>query len=147
MSSWDYTTTASVRCWRHAVWLSSRLPYAQAEPVLARIGGYSLPATTLWEQTQQAGEKWLTAQQKQHVSVERTCWETGDYQAHFRRSVGMDGGMVQVRGESWKELKVGVIGSLLAPWELSESAISRSHDLLYTAQLGDGQQFSAALWQ
>jgi hypothetical protein len=85
-------------------------------------------------------------QQQQRVEG-RTRWESRNDQPHLRRSVGMDGGMVQVRGESWKELKVGVIGSLLAPWELSESAISRSHDLPYTAQLGDGQQFSAALWQ
>jgi hypothetical protein len=132
---------------RHAVWLSSLLPYEQAEQVLARIGGYSLPATTLWEQTQQVGEKWLTAQQKQHVSVERTCWETGDYQAHFRRSVSMDGGMVHVRGEGWKELKVGVIGRLLPPWELDDETAARSHDLRYTAYLGGVEGFSAVLWQ
>jgi hypothetical protein len=48
------------------------LPYAQAEPVLARIGGDTLAATTFWEQTQPVGEKGLTEQQKQQVSIERT---------------------------------------------------------------------------
>ena len=132
---------------RNAVWLSSLLPYEQAEQVLARIGGYLIPATTLWEQTQQRGQVRLSKQQKLQVGVERTRWETGNYQAQLRQSVSIDGGMVHVRGEGWKELKVGVIGTFLPPWEMSESDTSRSHDLHYTAQLGGVADFSAALWQ
>lgn len=132
---------------RHAVWLSSLLPYEQAQQVLARIGGYTLPTTTLWEHTQQVGQNWLTAQQQRAVSVERTRWETDSYQARERKSVSMDGGMVQVRGEGWKELKVGVVGTFLPPWELSENDAARSQDLHYTAQLGGVETFAATLWQ
>ena len=132
---------------RNAVWLSSLLPYQQAEQVLARIGGYTLPATTLWEHTQQVGQSWLTEQQQQAVGVERTRWESGNYQPQERKSVSMDGGMVQVRGEGWKELKVGVVGTLAPPWELSERDTSRSHDLHYTAQLGGVEAFATVLWQ
>jgi hypothetical protein len=132
---------------RNAVWLSSLLPYEQAEQVLARIGGYSIPATTLWEQTQQVGQAWLSEQQKRYAGVERTRWETDSYQAQVRKSVSMDGGMVQVRGEGWKELKVGVVGTLLPPEEMTESDTPRSHDLHYTAQLSGVEAFSAALWQ
>src|SRR3989304_3035158 len=46
------------------VWLSSLPPYHQAKQVRPRIGGYTLPATTLWEHTQQVGQSWLTAQQQ-----------------------------------------------------------------------------------
>jgi hypothetical protein len=132
---------------RNAIWLSSLLPYEQAAQVLARIGGYSIPTTTLWEHTQRVGQNWLTAQQHRAVSVERTRWETDSYQAQGRKSVSMDGGRVQVRGEGWKELKVGVVGTFLPPWELSESDTARSHDLHYTAQLGGVDTFAAALWQ
>lgn len=132
---------------RNAVWLSSLLPYEQAQQVLARIGGYCIPASTLWEQTQQVGERWLSEQQSHYASVERTRWETRSYQAQMRKSVSMDGGMVHVREEGWKELKVGVIGTLVPPWELVASETSRSHDLHYTAQLGGVDAFATPLWQ
>jgi hypothetical protein len=132
---------------RDAVWLSSLLPYEQAQQVLARIGGYTLPTTTLWDHTQRVGQNWLTTQQQRVVSVERTRWETDRYQAQGRKSVSMDGGMVHVRGEGWKELKVGVVGTFLPPWELHERDTSRSHDLHYTAQLGGVDAFATALWQ
>lgn len=132
---------------RDAVWLSSQLPYQQTEAVLARIGGYTLPATTLWEQTQRVGQSWLTRQQHQSVSVERTRWETNSYQARERKSVSMDGGMVQVREEGWKELKVGVVGRCLPLGELPEGDCARSHDLHYTAQLGGVDAFATTLWQ
>ncbi len=132
---------------RNAVWLSSLLPYAQAEEVLARIGGYQLPATSLWEQTQQVGQAWLTEQQKRQVGVERTRWAAERYQPRLRKSVSMDGGMVHVRGEGWKELKVGVVGTFVPPWELDESDTARSHDLHYTAHLGGADSFAAGLWQ
>lgn len=132
---------------REAVWLSSLLPYQQAEAVLARIGGYTLPATTLWEQTQRVGQRWLTQQEKRSVSVERTRWETEGYQARERKSVSMDGGMVQVRQEGWKELKVGVVGRCLPPWEVGEGDSVRSYDLHYTAQLGGVDTFATTLWQ
>ena len=132
---------------RNAVWLSSLLPYQQAEQVLARIGGYVIPSTTLWEHSQQVGQRWLDEQQQQAVGVERTRWHSRCYQAQVRQSVSMDGGRVHVRGEGWKELKVGVIGRLLPPWQLSENDTARSHDLHYTAQLGGVEAFSSALWQ
>lgn len=132
---------------RQAVWLSSLLPYEQAQRVLEQIGGYTLTATTLWEHTQHVGERWRIQQQQAYVGVERTRWETTHYQADARQSVSMDGGMVHVRGEGWKEVKVGVIGRLLPPWELSESDTPRSHDLHYTATVGSVEAFSAALWQ
>jgi hypothetical protein len=59
----------------------------------------------------------------------------------------MDGGLVPVRGEGWKELKVGVIGTLAPPWELAASDLLRSHDLHYSAHLGGVEAFSATLWQ
>jgi hypothetical protein len=130
-----------------AVWLSSQLPYAPAGQVLKQIGGYSLPATSLWEQTQQTGAAWLAQPQDDYVSVERTRWETPAYQAQVRQSVSLDGGRVQVRGEGWKEFKVGVIGRLLAPWELAEGEQVGGQHLRYTAVLGGGEAFSKVLWQ
>jgi hypothetical protein len=132
---------------RDAVWLSALVPFEQAAQVLARIGGYAISTTTLWEHSQQVGQRWVAEDEARHVSVERTRWETQDYQAQMRRSVSMDGGMVHIRQEGWKELKVGVVGKLRPPWEIDPKDTVRSQDLHYTAVVGSHQTFATALWQ
>lgn len=132
---------------RDVVWLSALLPYAQASEVLNRIGRQDIPTTTLWSHTQQVGATWVAQDQHAHVSVERTRWEQRDYQPFLRKSVGIDGGMVNIRMEGWKELKVGVIGTLAPPWTLDEEQKARSHDLDYTACLGSADAFAPRLWQ
>ena len=132
---------------RDVVWLSALLPYAQASAVLKRIGRHDLPATTLWEHTQQVGAAWVEQDQQEHVCVERTRWEQRNYQPFLRKSVGIDGGMVNIREEGWKEFKVGVIGTLSPPWTLAEGQNVRSHDLHYTACLGSTADFAPRLWQ
>lgn len=129
------------------MWLSALLPFEQATEVLERIGGHSIPATTLWEHTQSVGEHWAAQSEARYVSVERTRWQTADYQPQLRRSVSMDGGMVHVRQEGWKELKVGVVGSLRPPAEIEENDPLRSQDLHYTAVLGSQEVFADTLWQ
>jgi hypothetical protein len=127
--------------------LSALLPFEQAGQVLERIGGYSVPTTTLWEHSQQVGEQWAVQTEARYVGVERTRWETQQYQPQQRRSVSMDGGMVNIKKEGWKELKVGVIGTLRPPWQVEEKDTVRSRDLHYTAVLGNHEQFAGALWQ
>jgi hypothetical protein len=132
---------------QQAAWLSSLLPFEQAGQVMERIGGYSLPTTSLWEQSQRVGETLLQQQQKQEVSVERTRWEAIDYQAQLRRSVSMDGGMVNIREEGWKEVKVGVIGTFEAPQDVQKEQSVRCSDLHYTAHIGGVEGFAKALWR
>lgn len=54
-------------------------------------------------QAQGAGEQ-------ARVGVERVQWQDGRYDGKARKAISLDGGMVAVRGEGWKELKVGVVG-------------------------------------
>jgi hypothetical protein len=132
---------------RDVVWLAALLPYAQASEVLRRIVQLDLPATTLWEHTQQVGAVWLAQDQHEYVGVERTRWEQRDYQPTLRKSVGVDGGRVNIRDEGWKELKVGAIGTLAPPWELDAAHPARSHTLHSTACLGGVEDFAPVLWQ
>jgi hypothetical protein len=129
------------------VWLSALLPYDQASAVLARIGRHEVPTTTLWEHTQQVGVAWVEQERQEHVSVERTRWEQRGYQPRLRKSVGIDGGMVNIREEGWKELKVGVIGTLAPPWTVAEGHNARSQDVHYTACVGVVDTFAPRLWR
>lgn len=129
------------------VWLSALLPYGQASEVLHRIGHLDVALTTLWDHTQQVGAGWVEQERQERVSVERTCWKQRDYQPFLRKSVGIDGGMVNIRDEGWKELKVGVVGTLSPPWTLEVGQNARSHDLRYAACVGTVNDFTPRLWR
>jgi hypothetical protein len=134
---------------REVVWLSGLVAYEKVSQVLERIGGYTVPATTVWEQTQQRGERLVAHQaaQQRQVSLERTAWETQRYDRQLRKGVSLDGGMVNVRGEGWKELKVGVVSNLLPPHQQTQAQPDAvCQDLHYTAVLGNVEQFAPALW-
>jgi hypothetical protein len=123
--------------------------YEQVSQVLERIGQYSVPPSTLWEQVQHHGERLFVyqARQQSQVSIERTAWETRRYQPQLRKGVSLDGGMVNIRGEGWKEFKTGVVSTLLPPEQQGEQQPDAvCQDMHYTAVLGSVEQFAPALW-
>jgi len=135
---------------REVVWLSGQLAYEAVSEVLKRVGGYEVPSSTVWEVCQRRGERLLAVVEKQHaqVDIERVRWEQARYAPEARKAVSMDGGMVLVRDEGWKELKVGVVANLVAPHTLDPAKADEQlqDDLHYTATLGGVAEFSSALW-
>lgn len=134
---------------REVVWLSGVVAYEQVSQVLERIGQYSVPPSTLWEHVQHHGERLVVyqARQQSQVSIERPAWETRRYQPQLRKGVSLDGGMVNIRGEGWKEFKTGVVSTLLPPDQQSEKQPDTvCQDMHYTAVLGSVEQFAPALW-
>lgn len=137
---------------RDVVWLSGLLPYQQASEVCQRFGQLRVSPTTLWEQTQTVGQRFVdyVAHQREHSPVERTQWNQRAYDARACKVVGMDGGMVSIRDEGWKELKVGVIGEMdAAPFQADTPPDDQRHrlrNLRYVGVVGDPQRFSRALW-
>lgn len=115
--------------------------------MLARIGQISVPAVTAWRQTQAQGAR-LQAYQQQHqarVSLERTRWEEGRYQRQARIGISMDGGMVAIRGEGWKEIKVGSIGQIERQGKPDGQAVGLK-SLRYVGVLGNVHTFQSAFW-
>lgn len=134
---------------REVVWLSGIVPYEQVSQVLERLGGYTVPPSTLWEYVQQQGERLVEyqARQQNQVSLERTVWEDRRYEPQLRKGISLDGGMVNIRGEGWKEFKTGVVGTLLPPQQQREAQPDAvCQDMHYTAVLGSVEQFAPALW-
>jgi len=132
---------------KQVVWLSGLLPFEPASQVLEKLAHLTIPTTTVWKQSCQVGE-WLwesAKQQEQHVGIERTQWQHQRYDPRLYRSISMDGGMVHIRGEGWKEMKVGMVSGLEHNWQDKKRPI-RLVNQDYTAVLGDVQQFSRALW-
>lgn len=133
---------------REMVWLCSQVPYAQGRQIAERLGGWYLPIGSLWNITQQQGERLAAVMESQQtqVSLERTAWENRRYAPTARKAVSMDGGMVNVRGEGWKELKVGLVADI-PPLSLTaqEEQAHLTH-LRYCAVVGDVAAFEGVLW-
>ena len=135
------------------VWLSGLLPYGQAEQVFERIGQIRLPDATLWRHVEKHGkrlQRYVENKQAQ-VSPERVVLDDAWQDHATPKGVGMDGGMVNIRGEGWKEFKAGVVydvgqrpGQDPHTGETVELPCVETRQ--YTAVLGDVGQFAPALW-
>jgi hypothetical protein len=111
---------------RHMVWLSGLLPYGQAEAVMARIGHQQVSISSLWRSVQQHSAALAPAPDRPDPVV-----------AAKVVTLSMDGGLVHVRGEGWKEFKVGLVGQ----GRPTENSIQTTA-LAYTAVLGDVDAFA-----
>ena len=129
------------------VWLSGLVSFAAVEQILAEVGQMTLAKTGIWEQTQVHGERLVQKlrTQQQTASVERTRWVQQHYDPFLRRCVSMDGGMVCILGEGWKELKVGLVSAVETDWQATKPTV-RLKEMVYRAALGDVKTFEPVLW-
>ena len=135
------------------VWLTAKDTYAEAAATFKRIGHRTLPASTLWDISQQQGERLraYVAQQQTQVGVERVVLPAAGADHDRPLGVSLDGGMVHVRGEGWKEFKTGAVFDLIAVPELDPTTgewEDQVHgvNLAYRAVLGTVKEFAPALW-
>jgi hypothetical protein len=138
---------------RRMVWLSGLLPYQQCAAVFAEIGERLIPGSSIWRQTQQHGERLKTyvAQQRDQVSVERVVLPEACDEHDQRKAVSLDGGMVNIRGEGWREMKIGAIFDVELQRERNPQTgqldeMAHGVNLHYTAVLGSKDSFTPALW-
>lgn len=133
------------------VWLSGLLPYQRSAAVFKEIGERFIPASSIWRQTQYHGER-LQAhvkQQQEQVSVERVVMPDVRHDHAQRKAVSMDGGMVNLRGEGWRELKVGAVFDVETRLERNPQTkqleeLAHGVNLHYTAVFGSKADFTRA---
>ena len=130
------------------VWLCSQVPYEHARQRAERLGGWHIPVGSLWNTTQRQGERLVNTLEGQaaQVSLERTAWENRRYAPTARKAVSMDGGMVNVRGEGWKELKVGLVADIPTVTVTAEDGQMHLTNLRYCATVGDVATFGGVFW-
>lgn len=141
---------------REAVWLSGAVPsYAMAEEILRRIGGIHVSRTTIWRSTQQAGEKFRTleAVERKRATALPEQWQPPSRAevADQRMGVALDGALVNIRQEGWKEVKIGTVFEVaVAPTpdpntgEMVEFAHAAHNS--YVAHLGGPEVIGAMTW-
>ncbi len=130
------------------VWLCSQVSYEHGRQIAERLGGWHIPVGSLWNTTQRQGERLVNILEGQaaQVSLERTAWDNRRYAPTAQKAVSMDGGMVNVRGEGWKELKVGLVADIPTVTLAAEDGQVHLTHLRYCAVVGDVATFAGVLW-
>ena len=135
------------------VWLNGLLPSEQGAEVFERIGHRQIPGWSIWKQTQLHGARLqaYVERQQDRVGVERVTLPPPGCDHQQRKGVSMDGGMVNIREEGWREFKVGTVFDI----ELRLERDPQTHDLVqrphgthiaYTSVLGTAHEFGPLLW-
>jgi hypothetical protein len=127
------------------VWLSGLLPYKQAETVMSRIGRRTISDSSLWRAVEKQSERLSGEVSPGPVETPRGIAAT-DLVCRGK-ALSMDGGMINIRQEGWKELKVGLVGTVVSENPAYFSVIPEVHlvQQAYTAVLGDVETFAPVL--
>lgn len=141
---------------KEAVWLSGVLSsFEEVEAVLRRVGHVSMSDSTVWRRAKQWGEPFRgldqARQQQAQAMPQRGQVIGGQAKRAGRRGAAMDGAMVHIRQEGWKELKVGCVFDIelkaILDQETQES-LEMGHAVhnSYVAHLGGPELFGRLLW-
>ncbi len=140
---------------KHAVWLIGQVDDDFAEQVFAKIGGLAVSDTSIWRQQRDWGEA-IRVREAVRATAANALPLRGQAGPTTRRDrqergVAMDGGMIFVRGEGWKELKAGCVFDIaLQPEIVKETGGTEwyAHAVhnSYVGVLGGPERFGQHLW-
>ena len=139
---------------RESVRLSGLLPYEEVAAVMARLGQVHLSKTSVWRETQAYGKKFQALEERERISamIPPARWHTTVTGVErVRKGVSMDGGMIYILGEGWKELKVGSVFEVGVHPDVDRESKERvaapmAASVSYVAHLGGPTAFGAMLW-
>ncbi|CAG0927774.1 hypothetical protein TFLX_00614 [Thermoflexales bacterium] len=96
---------------KYAVWLSGLVTYAEAATILNTIGEIPISVSSIWRRVTVWGPKSQALETTQRaVSMASPTREELNQTTPFEPQdlgAAMDGGMVHIREEGWKELRTG----------------------------------------
>jgi len=132
------------------------LPFSDASEVLDKVGGIEISASTVWREVQVRGERIREAEAPSKVEVieleEVSLAAAKGQRTAKRMGSSMDGGMMYIKGEGWKEAKLGVIFDVAIEKRLDERSkelveVGHAVNNSYVAHLGGPEMLGALLWK
>lgn len=140
---------------RLAVWLAGQVSFEQASQILSQVGQMGISASSIWRRVKQWGEQLLEYEERAcaqaNAVAERDVPQRGEARHDQRMGVSVDGWMVHIRGEGWKEVKTGAVFCVeqekvthKQTGEEVERAVAQQ--CTYIAHLGGPEEFGARLW-
>lgn len=140
---------------RQSVWLSGLVAFGDAAQILEEIGQVKTSKSSVWRLSQNWGEEYRAEEERGIESVhklpERDQIVAGEASNLERMGASMDGAMVCVLEEGWKELKLGTIFKIeptkvVDKETLEEEEIGQARDVSYVAELGGPERLGKHLW-
>jgi hypothetical protein len=137
------------------VWLSGLVPFAQAEAILSQVGQVSMSDSSVWRRTGEWGTRCQTLEATQQALASalppRDAVVRGEVSQRTDMGVAMDGAMVPVRKEGWKELKTGCVFEIdvrPTPDKTRGELLDLAHAVRnsYVAHLGGPEAFGQQVW-
>lgn len=140
---------------RQAVWLSGLVPFEQAAQILQEVGQVDISPSSVWRLSQKWGGKLEAFEAKEQEQANATPDGkeilAGEVRDQCPMGLSMDGVMVYIRGEEWKELKVGCLFEVVPRPVLDPKTgewVEQGHALhnSYTCYLGGPETFGKKVW-
>jgi hypothetical protein len=137
------------------VWLSGQVDFEAIEAILSRVGRIHLSDSTAWRQTQRFGAGFQQIEAKaQHQAGQvglKGGIVPGEAEGTERLGVAIDGWMIHIRKEDWKEVKSGCIFRVVAGEKTDLHTqepidVGKATDLSYMAYLGGPEIFGQKIW-
>lgn len=108
-----------------------------------------MSASSIWRQTQKQGQRLLECveRHREQVRVEHIQLPDGKHDHEQRKGMSVDGGMVNIRHQGWRELKVGTVFDVDLRLERNPQTreldeMAHGVNVHYTAILGTKDAFS-----
>lgn len=141
---------------RLSVWLGGLVAsYREAEAILRQVGGINISRGSIWQQVQVWGTQFaaLEERERQQANALPEQWtppsraEVSDQ----RMGVALDGTMVHIKDEGWKELKIGAVFDVAVAPALDERSdemveLAHAHHTSYVAHLGGPDRLGEQVW-
>jgi hypothetical protein len=138
-----------------SVWLSGLVAYERAAEVMEQVGRIRTSRGSVWQQGHMWGSKFQAEEEKlQKMGAEIELWNgvvPGEAKVAKRMGVSMDGGMIHIRGEGWKEAKIGCVFEVEQEIGVDEQTqeeleAGRARNNTYVAHLGEPGAFGQKVW-
>lgn len=136
-------------------WLSGIVDYRKAEEILERVGQIAVSDNSIRRQAQEWGAKFegIAETERLRATVLPGRWggPCRVSRPKGRMGVAMDGSMVYVLGEGWKELKVGCVFDVEVRPTLDRETgdrveLAHAANNSYVAHLGGPEPFGEMVW-
>jgi hypothetical protein len=138
---------------KQAVWLSGLVPYRQAAEILQTVGQMAISSSSIWRRVQRWGEQLQAVEARQQVKAYELAEPRppDPNRSLGKMGVAMDGTMIHLATEGWKELKVGCVFEIAArvapdPQTHEEVTLGSAVNNTYAAHLGGPETFGRQIW-
>jgi hypothetical protein len=140
---------------KQAVKYSGKLPFEEATEALNELAQIEISVNSVWRLVRHWGEALKVVEAKEAKQANRSVdgIATGRVEQRTDRRLGaaMDGTMIYIRGEEWKELKVGCLFDVEPELTLETETqdwieLGHAHHTTYVSHLGGPETFGEKMW-